>query len=249
MVNVLMSDVPGGRDKDSNFLMFDDARCLAEFREEWKMLAMRLHKYDFISYDLCNEPHQTRVAKVCDYWTAQRLAAEDIRKIDSESPIIIEAYGWDGPEAFWAMSPMKLTNIVYQVHMYYPMAFTHQGLYSWKAGPEYPSAKDGWDRNYLIKTFSQVRNFEKLHGARIYCGEFSAAAWAKGAENYIADCASVLNEFGWDWTYHAFREYPGWSVEHEGPDRDHLSKSTVETPRKRALLNGLKQDGKGAKRL
>ena len=26
----------------------------------------------------------------------------------------------------------------------------------------------------------------------------------------------IFEEYGWDWTYHAFREWNGWSLEHEG---------------------------------
>ena len=38
-------------------------------------------------------------------------------------------------------------------------------------------------------------------------------------------------------TYHAFREWAGWSVEHEGDDIDHMVPS-ADNPRKCALLDG-----------
>ena len=69
--------------------------------------------------------------------------------------------------------------------------------------------------------------------------EFSAVAWAPGADQYLRDCISIFEEYGWDWTYHAFREWPGWSVEHEGPDAHHFV-PTADTPRKRALVEGLR---------
>ena len=28
-------------------------------------------------------------------------------------------------------------------------------------------------------------------------------------------CIALFRDYGWDWTYHAFREWEGWSVEHE----------------------------------
>ena len=49
-----------------------------------------------------------------------------------------------------------------------------------------------------------------------------------------------FEEYGWDWCYHAFREWKAWSVEHEGPDRDHMVPSK-DNPRKRALLEGLRK--------
>ena len=69
-------------------------------------------------------------------------------------------------------------------------------------------------------------------------GEFSAVAWAQGADAYIRDCIGLFGEYGWDWCYHAFREWRPWSVEHEGPDAAHMTPSAA-TPRKRELLKGL----------
>ena len=54
---------------------------------------------------------------------------------------------------------------------------------------------------------------------------------------YLRDCIDIFDEYGWDWTYHAFRDWPGWSVEHEGDDIGHMSPS-ADNPRKRALLDG-----------
>ena len=55
-----------------------------------------------------------------------------------------------------------------------------------------------------------------------------------------------LEEFGWDWSYHAFREWGGWSVEHasEAPGRPFVP--SADNPRRRALLDGfraLRADG------
>ena len=49
---------------------------------------------------------------------------------------------------------------------------------------------------------------------------------------------SIFNEYGWHWTYHAFREWAGWSVEHEA-DGFMKFRPAADTPRKRALLEGL----------
>ena len=78
------------------------------------------------------------------------------------------------------------------------------------------------------------------HGARIYVGEFSAAAWAPGAETYLRDCIELFEEYGWDWTYHAFRESRVWDVEMEGPHW-HGMVPADDSPRKRALLDGLRR--------
>ena len=55
----------------------------------------------------------------------------------------------------------------------------------------------------------------------------------------MRDCIEIFEEYGWDWCYHAFREWEGWSVEREGPNQRELVPSS-DNPRKRALLKGLK---------
>ena len=85
-----------------------------------------------------------------------------------------------------------------------------------------------------------MRAFQEKYGAKIYVGEFSAVCWAPGAEKYLEDAISVFEEYGWDWTYHAFREWPGWSVEHQGQSDNDLV-PVADTPRKRALLGGFRR--------
>ena len=70
----------------------------------------------------------------------------------------------------------------------------------------------------------------------IYVGEFSAIRWAPGADNYLRDCIDIFEEYGWDWTYHAYREWDVWSVEHGSDPQDHLP-TTAPSERKTILLN------------
>ena len=44
----------------------------------------------------------------------------------------------------------------------------------------------------------------------------------------------IFEAHDWDWTYHAFREWDGWSVEH-GPDREDRKPSPTPTDRERLL--------------
>ena len=77
----------------------------------------------------------------------------------------------------------------------------------------------------------------------MFVGEFSAIAWAPNAEGYIRDCISIFEELGWDWTYHAFREFDGWSVEREAVSRGMPSsnfRKSADNPRMRVLKQGLK---------
>ena len=232
--------VPGGkRAKDGQMNMFEDDKFAEAFIDTWRRIATRFKGNPAIyGYDLVNEPHQKgRVRN--DYWTLQRRAAEAVRAIDPDTPIIVESDGSDAPAAYAWLSPLRMDNVIYQVHVYAPMLFTHQGVHGRSTGEKWPDPAKKWDKEFLRETLRPVREFALRHHAKIYVGEFSAIAWAEGAENYLRDCIDLFGEYGWDWCYHAFREWKAWSVEHEGPDRDHLVPS-ADNPRKRALLEGLR---------
>ena len=239
-----LHEAPGGKNEFNEMRMFHDPTLAEHFVETWRRIARRFKGRDGIyGYDLINEPMQTgEAAPGCDFWTLQKRAAEAIREIDPEIPIIVECNGQDSPWAYGCFSPLDLTNIIYQVHMYLPLAYTHQGV-MWKQGDSYrpyPDESKGWNKDYLRAGLRPVREFQLRHGAKIYCGEFSAVAWAPGADQYLRDCIDIFEEYGWDWSYHAFREWEGWSVEHEGPNWRGLV-PTADSARKRAIIDGFRR--------
>jgi hypothetical protein len=66
----------------------------------------------------------------------------------------------------------------------------------------------------------------------IYIGEFSCVRWApsNSAYNYIRDCIEIFEEYNWDYDYHSFRTWNGWSVEHSSGYYDDVF-PTVKTNR------------------
>ena len=234
---------PGGRDASHETAMFHDVHFAEHFLECWRRIARRFRGADGLyGYDLVNEPQQQRAAPSgLDGWNLQRRAAEAIREIDPDATIIVECNVNCAPDGYRNMSPLDLPDIIYEVHMYIPGDFTHQGIQGMSMAPcRWPDESRGWNREYLRSVLAPVRQFQLRHGARIYVGEFSAVAWAEGADVWLRDAISLFAEYGWDWTYHAFREWRGWSVEHEGPDIDHLV-PVNDNPRKSALLDGFRR--------
>ena len=230
---------PGGK-SGGDMNMFYDQRWNDAFVEVWRTIARRFKGRKMIyGYDLVNEPKQSDRA-LWDYWNTQRRAAEAIRAIDPDVMIVVESNGYDSPGGYTYMSPLAMDNVIYQVHMYEPFAFTHQGIHKGFGPMSYPDEAKGWNRKYMVKKLAPVLEFQKKHGARIYVGEFSAVAWADGAEKYLADLISIFNEYGWDWTYHAFRESPCWDVEKDGPSIPKMV-PVPDTPRKRVLLDGFRR--------
>ena len=236
---------PGGRASDGEMNMFYEPEYAEHFVGWWRKIARRFRANPALyGYDIVNEPQQTyNPAGGMGWLGLQKKAAKAIREIDPSTPIIIESNNWDSPAAFANMPALDMKDVIYEVHLYSPMEFTHQGV--GKRRPHvptrWPDAVRGWNRNHLKRTIEPVLEFQRRYGARIYVGEFSAIAWAEGAEKWLKDAISVFEEHGWDWTYHAYDEFEGWSVEHSA-ERPYEFRRDSATPRKAALLKGLSAD-------
>ena len=232
---------PGGYDESHEANMFHDARFADHFVEIWRRIARRFKGREGIyGYDLVNEPLQGREALPgCDIQSLMRRAAAAVRAEDPVTPIVVESNRCAAPGTFAELEPLPFVNVIYQFHVYWPWEFTHQrirGTRMWTV--DWPDDSHGWNRAAIAWTMKPVVEFQRKYGARIYAGEFSAVAWAPGAGQYLRDCIALFEENGWDWSYHAFREWDGWSVELEGEDAEHLAPS-ADNPRKRALVDGM----------
>ena len=238
---------PNGCGCPSDVRMLYEKRYARKFIEIWKSIARRLKGNEDIiyGYDLCNEPVQYGQPVGIDSLELQRLAAEAVRKIDPKTTIVIEADDWDNPEAFARLSPLRMDNVIYQFHMYRPHELTHQRVGGDKDSTRpllpYPCKEKGWDKAYLRERMQDVVAFQRKHSARILVGEFSCIVWTPGADRYIADVIDLFEEYGWDWTYHAYREWEGWSVEHEWPDPNGRPVPSADNPRMRALRSALRR--------
>ena len=231
---------PGGRDAAGACRLFQEKRFQDNFLGWWQKIALRYRGNKAIwGYDLFNEPSEGEVSEGCLNW--QQLAtaaARVVRKIDPDHAIIVEPEPGGGVEALSSLDPLPVPGVVYSVHMYRPHTFTHQGVYDGPMGVHYPGMIDGrqWDKEELRRTFKPVLDWQRDYGVLIYIGEFSAIRWAPddSACRYLKDCIDLFEENGWDWAYHAFREWDGWSVEH-GSDKSIKTPSITQTDREKLL--------------
>jgi hypothetical protein len=159
--------------------------------------------------------------------------ARRVRQIDPEHAIIIEPDPWGNPSGLSYFEPLNVPGIVYSVHMYDPHTFTHQGVHAdTPMGAVYPGIIDGaeWNKDHIRAWLQPVSDYAKAFNVDIYVGEFSAIRWAKGADRYLSDLIDVMEENHWDWSYHAFREWEGWSPE-VGEDKNVATPSPTPTAR------------------
>jgi endoglucanase len=229
--------------------LFTNRATQVLFVADWGRIARRYRDSAVIwGYDLANEPVEDEVVAGCDDWQGLATrAAQAIRAADTRHAIIVEPAPWGGPEALENLEPLPVPGVVYSVHMYLPHQFTHQGIQGNKAGIEYPGQISGklWDKAALRRVLQPVRDWQRDCGAQIYIGEFSAIRWAPndGACRYLKDCIDLFEEFGWDWSYHAFREWSGWSVEH-GEDKADTAPSKTPTNREKLLRDWYAKNAK-----
>jgi hypothetical protein len=238
---------PGGRVCSGGYAaadagLFNNADCQVKFVEVWRNIARRYKNAEAVwGYDLVNEPDDNSVEEgLADWQQLAERAARAVREFDARHAIIVEPASGGGPEGFAELRPIDVPRVVYSFHMYQPVAFTHQGIFGSTQPVRYPGLIDGrqWDKARLERAMKPAIDFQKTYGVHLYVGEFSAIRWAPddSACRYLKDLIEIFETHGWDWTYHAFREWDGWSVEH-GSDRDDHALSPTPTTRQ-VLLRG-----------
>lgn len=241
MVLIDLHTPPGGMNKDKEQMIFKEKKYQSKLLEVWERIALRYKGHDVIwGYDIVNEPvWKKQVEGLLSWQSLADLTVKSIRAIDPDHAIIVEPGDWGNPKGLNDFRPVSASDVVYSVHMYEPHAFTHQGVEaSNPTGLTYPGVINGklWNKDQLRKELKPAIDFQKKYGVHIYIGEFSAIAWAPGnsSYNYLKDVIEIFEENGWDWSYHAFREWTGWSVEHK-QDRKEDNPVKMETDRQHLL--------------
>lgn len=207
-----------------NELVYESPAHADKFVEVWKTIAKRFKgRKEIYAFELENESHlRMPIADGCsDYPALMERAAKAINTIDPERAIIVQTEEWWGPRAFYKMRPLNAKNIIYAVHFYSPFQVSHQGVDAFKSGNTswmanaYPGTYDGikWDKETLKRELQPVREFQKAYNVQIIVSEFSCIRWALGDSRHklLKDMIDIYEEYCWDWLYHAYPEWHGWS--------------------------------------
>ncbi|MBS1663255.1 MAG: cellulase family glycosylhydrolase [Bacteroidetes bacterium] len=218
-----MHYTPGGHLSNGSYRIFYEQAANDEIVTAWQKLATHYKgRSGLYGYDLINEPQQwTATTDSLDYKATEARIGRAIRAIDPRTPIFVSTVQGNVPSNFSTFTPLPITNVIYEVHMYEPHEFTHQQLQAGdnKAvtypGPVTNQANQTYyyDKSMLTTVLQPVRNFQLNYNARIFVGEFSAVRWGNGAATYLRDCMDLFEGYGWSWTYHAFRESTDWDLE------------------------------------
>jgi endoglucanase len=166
---------------------FTDPALREQAKQVWSHLAARYRDNALVVLEVLNEP----VAPSTAVWNA--VKDEMVAHLRREAPHSILSVGsnlWSNAQEFRELTPCPDGNVLYVVHFYSSIFFTHQ-FASWM--PEeyqkrypYPGSYDSrhdkhgqlpieggvWDRARLEKQLEPVIAFRAKHKAPVICNEF-----------------------------------------------------------------------------
>jgi endoglucanase len=179
---------------------------LQEIKDSWADLAeiMRRYPADRIFAELLNEPDLA-----ADRWQreAEELAGV-VRRLLPRTTIIVGPVNWQRADSLPSLRPLNDLNVVYAIHMYDPMAFTHQGHWlpeeplSSIAGLPYPIRADDPRVQKLRQQLAEARKTQALAALD---QAILASADANGVAKWLEPAAAwqrhfsrpiIINEFG-----------------------------------------------------
>ena len=205
-----------------DFRIWQEAKYQTEFINAWSLIADTLKDMDaVVGYDLMNEPYLPKASSSNSPLIAlYQKTIKAIRSVDPKTPIILESPDMASAEEVPSMMAIDDRAVIYSFHYYEPFPYFSPPLNQgkWIYPGMIPSSEDEtpslWNIDTHKKRFQPIRDWQisnNIESYRIYVGEFGAWRRANGAETYLKDLLSIFDDYGWAWTYYAFRE-DGWDV-------------------------------------
>ncbi len=222
----------------------------------WRYAAEKYEDHPIvIGYDLMCEPNANEVGSFpdgpfLDIWDAEEFYARyggtlydwnqfyprvvaAIREVDATTPILVGGMGYSAVDWLPYLQPISDPYIVYTVHQYAPMVYTHQ------EPPEFPITYPGFfdgdedgepeqvDRSWLESLLTTVEAFVEEHEAVVAVNEFGVMRWEPNAAQFLGDEMALFERLGlnsalwlWEssWAPYA-SEVDAFNFRH-GPDPD-----------------------------
>ncbi len=153
---------------------FESAELQERFYRLWEQLAKLFSKYgDNVAFELLNEITDKTFI---DEWN--RISQECIKRIRKYAPstfILVGSYWNNSAEAVKDLAPPADDRIVYNMHCYEPIKFTHQGAY-W-TDLIVPDQRLSFEESQITpalfeKLFMSAIEKADEYGVHLYCGEY-----------------------------------------------------------------------------
>lgn len=154
------------------------------------------------------EPEQylAQVSETSDWHRIAARCAEKVRGVSPDVPILISPPAFARTDFMAVMGDPPVPGVVWCVHDYEPREYTHSSRDS-RGIPVFSESRE--------HTFAKKLELAKSHGAPVFLGEFGAARWARGIEDYYAARIAACEAQGAGWA--AFR-WPTGDAAYESSD-------------------------------
>ena len=183
---------------------FTSAAYQERFWNLWDELSKAFYAPDRIAFEMLNEVTD-------EAWSSawNKIAAECIRRIRRNAPdsvILLGGYHNNSAEAVKDLDAPADERVIYNIHCYEPLAFTHQGA-PWVPWLDINArvrfAESGASPDFFRNLFAEAIATAKERGTGLYCGEYGVidratpedtVLWFKAIhevfeENDISRCA------------------------------------------------------------
>jgi endoglucanase len=175
------------------------AEAMAALKDAWLMLARVIGRFppDKVFAELLNEPDVS-----AERWQNEsRELAEFVRKLLPDTTLIVGPVNWQRADSLPRFKPLDDLNVVYAIHFYDPMAFTHQG--HWNSNDPLSEIKElPFPLSRSNATVMELR-------ARLQAGERSAALRELDTALAMSDKGDVVAD--------QLAPAPKWQAEYRRP--------------------------------
>lgn len=178
---------------------FDSAEYQERFFRLWEEMSRIFGGYsDTVAFELLNE-----VTDESFLASWKKISAECIKRIRKLAPdilILVGSYNNNSADTVQYLDAPADENVIYNMHCYEPLKFTHQGAYWTNAinpSERVEYEKSGCSAEYFEKLFSSATEKSRKYNSRLYCGEYGVIDRVSPEETlkWFIDINSVFNKY------------------------------------------------------
>ncbi|MEM1138648.1 MAG: Ig-like domain-containing protein, partial [Pseudomonadota bacterium] len=204
-----------------------DTPSINQYNAGWEIFAQYIYQ-NYLPEDVFLETQNEPFMDVTSQWRdIEEVFVETIREHAPGFTIISHSNGfhnnqWNNITSLVALEPYEYDNIIYNLHYYHPMTFTHQAA-PWDAffrnilDRDYPGEL-GYDIDRIRSEMQVLKDYADEHEIFITVNEFGAIEFAdvEDREAYYRDVRTVVEEMEFGWSI--FEHTRAFNVTQEDPD-------------------------------
>ncbi|MDD4950733.1 cellulase family glycosylhydrolase [Sulfuricurvum sp.] len=142
-----------------------------------------------------------------------------VRNKDKSVYMIFEPGPWGEPKGYENFVPFNDNKIIYNMHMYAPQNFTHQGIKLYPDHVSYPGFVRPWlywNKSSSVDYLAPLIKFQTKYNVPVSVCGFSSVRWAKERDQYLKDVIEIFKQNNWSWFYFNIGGFwKGWDIRYD----------------------------------